>query len=173
MDTTLNQIKEQSPCKDGWKKLLKYLGKSQGDDEPLGFEVILDSNGIRDAVWCLRVLPYKDRCLFAAEVAESVLNIFESKHPGDDRPRKAIEAVRMWHRGGISDEELQEAAHAAAYAAFADAYAARAAAYAAFADADADAAAYAAADAAADADAREAKWGEIEALFVNHFCGTE
>ena len=33
--TTLNKIREYSPCTDGWEKLLKYLGKSKADDEPL------------------------------------------------------------------------------------------------------------------------------------------
>jgi hypothetical protein len=30
--TTLNRIKAHYPCKDGWKKPLKYLGKTKADD---------------------------------------------------------------------------------------------------------------------------------------------
>jgi len=33
--TTLNEIKKHCPCEDGWKKLLKHLGKTKADDEPL------------------------------------------------------------------------------------------------------------------------------------------
>ena len=35
MKTTLNQIRANSPCPDGWRKLLAHLGKTQADDEPL------------------------------------------------------------------------------------------------------------------------------------------
>jgi hypothetical protein len=39
--------------------------------------------------------------LWAADCAEHVLPYFEDKHPGDDRPRKAIEACRDWARTGV------------------------------------------------------------------------
>jgi hypothetical protein len=32
--TTLKAIKEHSPCSEGWKKLLKHLGKTKCDEEP-------------------------------------------------------------------------------------------------------------------------------------------
>ena len=63
--TTLKRIKGCGPCgqrpKDdgsivGWLKLLAHLGKKYSDDEPLGFDVILESNGLDDALWCLRSL---------------------------------------------------------------------------------------------------------------------
>jgi hypothetical protein len=59
--TTLNKIRECSPCTDGWEKLLTHLGKTKADDEPLSFEVILDSNGLDDALWCTRSAPDHDR----------------------------------------------------------------------------------------------------------------
>ena len=52
--TTLNKIRSHAPCKDGWEKLLKNLGKTQADDEPLSMLTILNSNGLDDALWCLR-----------------------------------------------------------------------------------------------------------------------
>ena len=70
--------------------------------------------------------------LWAADCAEHVLPFFEEKHPGDDRPRKAIEAGRTWARGGITYGAARAAAvatHAAARAV--DEGAARAAARAA------------------------------------------
>ncbi len=33
--TTLNKIRAHSPCADGWAKLLRHLGKTQADDEPV------------------------------------------------------------------------------------------------------------------------------------------
>ena len=177
MKTTLNEILEHDPCgqesegRTGFSKLLKCLDKTKADDEPLEFETILKSNGIKDAVWCLRVLDYNGRRLFQADVAESVLHIFGQKYPDDDRPRKAIEAAR---NPELTTGELSDAANAA-YAAYA---AAHAAAYAAAhaANEAANGAAYAAAHAALAALAphaapqRKDKWNEIETLFTQHFC---
>jgi hypothetical protein len=86
--------------------------------------------------------------LIACDCAERVLPLYESRRPGDDRPRRAIEVARRYAEGLASAEELREArCTAAAYAAADAAYAAYAAyadaAYAAYAAADA---AYAAAD---------------------------
>lgn len=39
--------------------------------------------------------------LWAADCAEHVLPFFEERHPGDDRPRKAIEACRTWAADGV------------------------------------------------------------------------
>ena len=186
MYTTLSEILKHNPCnqkggtKDGgWQLLLHNLGKTKPDNQKLSFKRILKSNGIMDAVWALRCLDYEDKCLFMADVAESVLHIFEKKYP-DDRPRKAIEAVRDYKSKSITKDQLGEARLAAmaaadaadaAYAYAAYAYAAYAA-YAAAAAADADAVdAYAYAYAAnANAAAGKNKWVEIETIFVKYFC---
>ena len=177
--TTLNKIETRRHCRDGWEKLLVGLGKTEPDDDPLPLMKILELNGIEDAVWALQCFKYREYCLFLADVAESVLHIYESKY-NSKAPRQAIQAIRDWHAGEIDDKALADAAdsayaaaHAAAYATHADAYAAAdAAANAAdaYAYAAADAAAYAAADDAADA-AWEKKWRDVEALFVKHFGG--
>jgi hypothetical protein len=80
----------------------------------------------------------KDIVLAACDCAEQVLHLVK---PGEDRPRKAIEAARTWVRGEIGIDEVRAYAHAAndAYAAYAapstaeSAYAASAAADAAYA----------------------------------------
>lgn len=59
--TTLNKIRAHHPCESGWVKLLKHLGKSTPDDEPLALLTILDSNGLDDTLWCLRSVPEHDR----------------------------------------------------------------------------------------------------------------
>jgi len=41
--TTLNAIREHSPCAAGWAKLLNTLGKTKADDDPLLLSAILES----------------------------------------------------------------------------------------------------------------------------------
>jgi hypothetical protein len=70
--------------------------------------------------------------VWAADCAEHVLAYFEAIHPQDDRPRKAIEAARLWERGDLAMADARKAAFAAHAAARAAAQpAARAAARAA------------------------------------------
>lgn len=63
----------------------------------------------------------------ALACAERVLPIFEKRRPGDDRPRKAIEAARGYLDGSVTKEQLLLARRNAAdaYADAADAAAAR------------------------------------------------
>lgn len=56
---------------------------------------------------------HKALALWAADCAERVLPYFEEQHPEDDRPRKAIEAVRAWVRREIKVGEARTAAFAA------------------------------------------------------------
>lgn len=81
----------------------------------------LDKNSIRDLIWALRRINLPLETLnnvcrkTAIFAAESVLHIFEKKHPDDKRPRKAIEVAKAYLTGDINREELREA-RAAAYA---------------------------------------------------------
>ena len=59
--TTLNKLRAHNPCADRRRKLLTYLGKTSPDDEPLSFRVILESNGLDDALWCCRYAPEYNR----------------------------------------------------------------------------------------------------------------
>lgn len=99
MNTTLNEIRKHSPCEPSWIKLLKSLNKTSADGELLELMDILKILGIEDAVWCLRCFGYKEYCLFLADIAESVLPIFEDKYPNDNRPRLTIQAIRDYHAG--------------------------------------------------------------------------
>ena len=127
--TTLNKIRKCKPCTNGWEKLLISLNKTQPDDEPLALTYILDSNGLNDAIWCLRALPDKHRdkiVLFTADVAERVLPIYEKQHPNDFRPRHAIQAARDFIDEKIDKKTLDAAVSGAwaAWAAAADVFAA-------------------------------------------------
>jgi hypothetical protein len=55
--------------------------------------------------------------LWSAACAERVLPLFEAAAPGDERPRKAIEAARAWARGDLKMTDARKiafASHAAA-----------------------------------------------------------
>ena len=161
MNTTLIAIREHNPCTDGWKKLLSHLEKTKADDELLPITTILDSNGVEDALWCLRAVGGRDReiRLYAVWCARQVQHLM-----ADQRSINALDVAVRHANGTATDDELaaaRDAALAAAWAAAWDAAreAARAAAWAAAWD-DAWAAAWAAArDAAWDAarDAQESR----------------
>lgn len=50
---------------------------------------------------------------WAAICAEHVLAFFETQHPDDDRPHRAIAQARAWARGEITMTQAREAAYAA------------------------------------------------------------
>ncbi len=54
---------------------------------------------------------------YAAESAQEVLGIFGRAHPADSRPRDAIDAARMFARGGERGKTLRDTAWAALKAA--------------------------------------------------------
>lgn len=116
--TTLNEIREHSPCADGWEKLLKHLGKTKADDEPLDLLTILESNGLDDTLWCLRAKSL-DRLSrhFHAWCADQVIHHFEAERPNDTRVRDQIAMMR----NDDATPEQRDAASAAASAAAWDA----------------------------------------------------
>ena len=150
LTTTFNLLKlagacgQEVGCGEGYDKLSQFLGGTSiyGKDTEINILTILESNGLDDAVWALEATKEesdKTRCLIACDFAESVLHIFESKRPNDDRPRKAIEAARKFANGEISESELiipRRNSNVAAFAygdaaAFSAAYAASNASYSA------------------------------------------
>jgi len=159
LTTTLQILKDNYACAPGYKRLIKGVGSDYPKDKEINLLDCLQWCTAEDVIWALRAVTpgqaeSRDKIsrLIACDISESVLNIFEDKFPGDDRPRRAIKIARGFANGSENIDALR-AARAAAYAADAAAYAdaAYAAAYAAAADAAADAAYAAAADAAADA----------------------
>jgi hypothetical protein len=153
--TTLNKIRAHSPCARGWAKLLRHLGKTQADDEPLALVTILNSNGLDDALWCLRACDGIDReaRLYAVWCARQVQHLMT-----DPRSLAALDVAERHANAQATDDELA-AASAAAWDAARDAAwdAASAAAWDAARDAAWDAARDAASAAAWDA-ARDAAW---------------
>ena len=120
MKTTLNEIRKHEPCKDGWEKLLNYLGKTKADDEPLAITTILDSNGLDDALWCLRAVEGHDReiRLYAVWCARQVQHLLTDKRSLD-----ALDVAERYANGQATEVELvaaEAAAEAAAWEAIRD-----------------------------------------------------
>jgi hypothetical protein len=157
----LNKIREQNPCRDGWAKLLKHLGKTCADDVELSLLTILESNGLDDALWCLRAVDGfdKEKRLLAVAYAREVQHLMT-----DPRSIAALDVAERFACGGATSKEMKAARAAANAASYAAADAARAASYAAYADAAraASYAAYAAADYAAAADAAYAAYAAAD-----------
>ena len=128
LTTTLSAIRKHKPCESGWQKLLKHLGKTGADDTPLGFDVILASNGLNDALWCLRTAD--GGIVVARRFALACARHVE--HLSDNPRAKACNDVTERYLDGKATKEELKAATDAAYAA---AYAAATAdaAYAAYA----------------------------------------
>lgn len=119
--TTLNRIREHSPCREGWEKLLKGLGKTAADDEPLPFARIVEINGLDDALWCCRAEPQHARewRLFAVYCVRQVQHLMK-----DERSIAALDVAERHANGQATDKELaaaQAAAWDAAWAAARDA----------------------------------------------------
>jgi hypothetical protein len=185
-------IEDINPCVSGYHlcevdDLIEWLNEETYEAEGRGESIRdTDKTVFQEARLLRKLETWNDKTarLFAADCAERVLQLFEKEFPDDDRPRKAIEAVRKYANGEISKDDLiaaraARAARAAAFAAEAAAAtwatwaaraarAARAAAFAAgaaaatwatwAAAAAGAAAAAAAAEAAAAAGAAERKW---------------
>ena len=128
MKTTLTKIKQHTPCTEGWAMLLLFLNKTEEDDDELLIKTILESNGVKDAIWALRAVEGYDReiRLMACDFAESVVHL-----ANDERCNKAIDVSRRYANGKATQKELaaamasaSDAASDAARAAAGDAWAA-------------------------------------------------
>ena len=164
MKTTLNKIRKYGPCSEGWQKLLTYLGKTKADDEPLALTTILDSNGLEDAIWCLRAVEghAKEIRLYAVWCARQVQHLLK-----DQRSLDALNVAEQYANGQATEAELAAAADAA-WEAIRDTadVAGEAAAWAAGAAAWSSAtwAAWEAAEAAAWGDARAKQEAELRRI---------
>ena len=129
---TLQEIRDHSPCRSGWAKVLDANGGVNADmSKQFELSSIIDSNSVADCIWSLRCKPEysslwrKLAVVFADEVKHLMT---------DERSIKALDVAWLHSECRVSDKELAAVA-ADAYAAYADA--AYAAAYAAVVAADA------------------------------------
>ena len=80
--TTLRQIRQHNPCREGWRTLLSALGKTEVDDEPLPLTTILQSNGLDDALWCLHTITGYDKEIIRFALACVALHWLVDKTQG-------------------------------------------------------------------------------------------
>lgn len=150
--TTLNRIREHSPCHDGWKRLIRHLGRDFPRDTPFPMVEILNAkgDGLGDCLWALRVEPQHAKLyrLYAVNRARSVQHLMN-----DPRSVAAIDVAERYAHGTATEDELDAARGAAWDAAWAAAGAAAGGA--------AWAAAWAAARGAAGAAARGASGAAV------------
>ena len=110
--------------------MLTFLGKTGADDDPLPLVTILQSNGLDDALWCIRTITGHDK-----EITRFVLAcVQEVSHlMTDQRSLDVLSALARHLESPLSKRELNKvvaeagAAQAAAWAAARAARAARAA----------------------------------------------
>lgn len=123
LKTTFREIWKQYPFAEGCRKLVNNLlgydfpvGSWQVEcqiseedrDKEVSILEILNTVGLKDTLWLLRTQKYEDVCLILADIAESVLWIWEKRYPEDKRPRECIEGIRKWEKGEITFGQLQE-----------------------------------------------------------------
>lgn len=124
--TTLKRIREYGPCGAGWERLLKHLGKTKADDEPLSLLTVLKSNGLDDAIRALRtiddcpeVFPFAVRCVRKVQhllrddsICRGILNVVECWAVGERGEYRNEDAawVASWAAAWAkSDEAIREA----------------------------------------------------------------
>lgn len=115
-------VSKLNPCKDRFDNYLKfYSEKSHSKRQFMGLKNITHE----DKLWVAFRLMSKDNIRLAlADIAESVLHIYEEKYPNDKIPRIAIEATRA---NKVTKEIIDNAAYASDAAYFNAAHAAYAA----------------------------------------------
>jgi hypothetical protein len=176
MKTTLSKIRAHSPCSDGWSKLLGNLGKTKADDEQLAITTVLESNGLDDALWCLRAVDghQREMRLFAVDCARSVQHLMTAS-----RSIAALDVAELYANGFATAQELAAARVAAWTASRAAASAAASAAvrgtawtaaWTASSAASRDAASAAVRDAARDTGAWDAAWDASRAVQATLLC---
>lgn len=115
MYTTLNRIREHKPCRDGWETLLKHLGKTSADDEPLSLLTILDVMGFEEALQCLSSVKgfEKEKRELAITYAREVEHLMPAAS------KKALDVFERYANGSATEVEFKEARRAAADASYA------------------------------------------------------
>ena len=108
---TLQQIRDKSPCGDGWTKLLKSLGNPPMD-AVISLGDVAKSNGAEDAYWCVRALDWSDITLRRQVIAALLPSVERAaRHTTDKRVHDCVGALKDWTDGKAAD--LDAAAHAA------------------------------------------------------------
>jgi hypothetical protein len=114
---SLTEIRTQSPCIDGWRKVLAAKGGKDADmaaQFPLAD--IIETNDFDDALWALRCRPeynnlWRKYAVWRARQVEHLMT--------NDRSKNALDVAWRHSDGLATDEELDAAGAAARDAAWA------------------------------------------------------
>ena len=110
MMITLQEIRDNHPCKLGWEKVLSANGGTNADMS-YSFELstILESNDFADCMWALRCKPeYKNFFIKLAVVfADNVSHLMS-----DERSKNALD-IAWQYSEGLVDKDAAYAAYAA------------------------------------------------------------
>jgi len=111
---TLEQIREQKPCKDGWATLLKSFETEPAPRTPFPLRHVLESNGLDGMLWCMMHLPehYGLWRHFSIDCAERVSHLMV-----DPRSQNALKVARLQADGDATYQDLNDARKAALEAA--------------------------------------------------------
>ena len=110
MKITIQQFEKLGACPEGidWLKAQKSLDLDHLIESAI-------KGGMKTAEYTnwgiVRLMDKTQKVRYAVYAAERVLEIYETKYPKDDRPRKAIEAAKKWVKEPT--EENRKAASAA------------------------------------------------------------
>ena len=130
-EVTLKQLRENKACVSGYNKVVSTLKGIEYDcnretyirfkhDAPISLVSILESNGIEDTLWCLRVNDAewaRDSRLFAVWCARQVQHLMN-----DERSINALDVAEKFANGEATQDDLVAARDAAWDAARVDAW---------------------------------------------------
>ena len=105
---SLKEIRAQSPCFGGWRKVLAAKGPDMEAQFPLAD--IIETNNLDNALWALRCRPeynnlWRKYAVWCARQVEHLMT--------DDRSKSALEVAWRHSEGSATDEELYAAWDAA------------------------------------------------------------
>ena len=108
-------------CKDA-RQLLEWLHAEIWEAEYDDAKLVIDHGdklAVQRARTVRKIEAWNERTarIFACDCAESVLSLYEKEHPGDKRPRQAIDTARRFADGKATKKELTAAWAAARNAA--------------------------------------------------------
>ena len=112
--TTLQAIRDEGPCRDGWKKLVKHLGGTSrvNMDAPLPLATVLESNGYADTLWCFRAIAPDVRkrlvCLWLADALEHAAEKRHSQWLTDADALEGAQLLRDYEAGKMTKEEMEK-----------------------------------------------------------------
>jgi hypothetical protein len=121
LHTTFIMLRKHGACAEGYRKLAKSLGGVQkyGASTPIPLLSVLGSNGLEDAIWCLRaVLPEEEadrdrvarlfacRCVRETPLADgrTVWDLLS-----DERSRTSVKVAERFAVGDATKEEMEAA----------------------------------------------------------------